>query len=115
MKFSVMTLVFAGVMGFVFGTTSTRPHTGVALAQSRRPSGSQRWQVAHHRLWRPSDDVEYRGAGVAMKWAKLGHHVKLVSRRTVTLATGKQRGALWPCAEEEVLAVAKGLGVPSRY
>ena len=25
------------------------------------------------------DDAEYRGAGVAMKWAKLGHHVKLVS------------------------------------
>jgi len=25
------------------------------------------------------DDAEYRGAGVAMKWAKAGHHVKLVS------------------------------------
>jgi LmbE family N-acetylglucosaminyl deacetylase len=25
------------------------------------------------------DDPEYRGAGVAMKWAKAGHHVKLVS------------------------------------
>ena len=24
-------------------------------------------------------DAEYRGAGVAMKWAKMGHHVKLVS------------------------------------
>src|SRR5262245_51846531 len=25
------------------------------------------------------DDAEYRGAGVAMKWARQGHHVKLVS------------------------------------
>ena len=25
------------------------------------------------------DDAEYRGAGVAMKWARMGHHVKLVS------------------------------------
>ena len=25
------------------------------------------------------DDAEYRGAGVAMKWAKMGHHVKFVS------------------------------------
>ena len=36
------------------------------------------------------DDAEYRGAGVAMKWAKLGHHVKFVSAtRHRPLADGR--------------------------
>ena len=50
---------------------------GAKAAESTPPLGDGKLRIivfgAH------PDDAEYRGAGVAMKWAKLGHHVKLVS------------------------------------
>ena len=58
------------------------------------------------------DDAEYRGAGVAMKWAKLGHHVKLVSATNGDIGHWQMAGG--PLAlrrKKEVLAVAQGLGV----
>jgi LmbE family N-acetylglucosaminyl deacetylase len=58
------------------------------------------------------DDAEYRGAGVAMKWAKAGHHVKLVSCTNGDIGHWQIAGG--PLAErrlKEVQAVAKGLGV----
>jgi LmbE family N-acetylglucosaminyl deacetylase len=58
------------------------------------------------------DDAEYRGAGVAMKWAKAGHHVKLVS--TTNGDIGHWESAGGPLAQrrlKEVQEVAKKLGV----
>jgi LmbE family N-acetylglucosaminyl deacetylase len=58
------------------------------------------------------DDAEYRGAGVAMKWAKLGHHVKLVSATNGDIGHWQMAGG--PLAlrrKKEVLAVAQKLGV----
>jgi len=58
------------------------------------------------------DDAEYRGAGVALKWAKLGHHVKLVS--TTNGDIGHWRMAGGPLAvrrTREVMEVARRLGV----
>ena len=58
------------------------------------------------------DDAEYRGAGVAMKWAKLGHHVKLVSATNGDIGHWQMAGG--PLAlrrKKEVLAVAQRLGV----
>jgi N-acetylglucosamine malate deacetylase 1 len=58
------------------------------------------------------DDAEYRGAGVAMKWAKLGHHVKLVS--TTNGDIGHWRLAGGPLAQlrkKEVMEVGRRLGV----
>ena len=58
------------------------------------------------------DDAEYRGAGVAMKWAKAGHHVKLVSCTNGDIGHWQIAGG--PLADrrlKEVQAVAKGLGV----
>lgn len=58
------------------------------------------------------DDAEYRGAGVAMKWAKLGHHVKLVS--TTNGDIGHWRIAGGPLAlrrKQEVMEVGRRLGV----
>ena len=83
MKFSVVTLLAAGALGFVLAKAIDQPRPPVALAQAATPQvpapppedGKLRIIVfgAH------PDDAEYRGAGVAMKWAKMGHHVKLVS------------------------------------
>jgi len=58
------------------------------------------------------DDAEYRGAGVAMKWAKLGHHVKLVSATNGDIGHWQMAGG--PLAlrrKKEVMAVAQKLGV----
>ena len=58
------------------------------------------------------DDAEYRGAGVAMKWAKLGHHVKLVSATNGDIGHWQIAGG--PLAQrrkKEVLEVGRRLGV----
>ena len=58
------------------------------------------------------DDAEYRGAGVAMKWAKQGHHVKLVSATNGDIGHWQMAGG--PLAQrrkKEVLEVGRRLGV----
>jgi N-acetylglucosamine malate deacetylase 1 len=58
------------------------------------------------------DDAEYRGAGVAIKWAAAGHHVKLVS--TTNGDIGHWREAGGPLALRrlaEVKEVARRMGV----
>src|SRR3954451_7275166 len=58
------------------------------------------------------DDAEYRGAGVAMKWAKQGHHVKLVSATNGDVGHWEMAGG--PLAlrrKKEVEGVAKRFGV----
>jgi LmbE family N-acetylglucosaminyl deacetylase len=57
------------------------------------------------------DDAEYRGAGVAMKWAKMGHHVKLVSATNGDIGHWQMAGG--PLAlrrKQEVLEVDRRLG-----
>jgi LmbE family N-acetylglucosaminyl deacetylase len=57
------------------------------------------------------DDAEYRGAGVAMKWAKAGHHVKLVSATNGDIGHWSMAGG--PLAQrrlKEVMEVGKRLG-----
>ena len=113
MKFSATTLVLAGGLGFVLGTIINERHPDVALAQTAQfapapNDGKLRIIVfgAH------PDDAEYRGAGVAMKWAKLGHHVKLVSATNGDIGHWEMAGG--PLAirrKKEVLAVAQRLGV----
>jgi LmbE family N-acetylglucosaminyl deacetylase len=80
MKISGWILAGVCVLGFVAGQVATLPRLRTALAQAPAPApppndGKLRIIIfgAH------PDDAEYRGAGVAMKWAKAGHHVKLVS------------------------------------
>jgi len=58
------------------------------------------------------DDAEYRGAGVAMKWAKAGHHVKLVSCTNGDIGHWQIAGG--PLAQrrvKEVNEVGRRLGV----
>jgi LmbE family N-acetylglucosaminyl deacetylase len=113
MKFSATTVVLAGGLGVVLGMMATARRPDVALAQSTvtgqaANDGKLRIIVfgAH------PDDAEYRGAGVAMKWAKLGHHVKFVSATNGDIGHWQMAGG--PLAlrrKKEVLAVAQRLGV----
>ncbi len=61
------------------------------------------------------DDAEYKTAGVAVKWARLGHHVKLVSVTNGDIGHWKDAGG--PLAQRraaEAAACAKKLGVTSQ-
>jgi LmbE family N-acetylglucosaminyl deacetylase len=58
------------------------------------------------------DDAEYRGAGVAMKWARQGHHVKFVSATNGDIGHWQMAGG--PLAQrrkKEVQEVDRRLGV----
>jgi LmbE family N-acetylglucosaminyl deacetylase len=89
----------AGVLAMAFAQVPAAPQTG---------DGKLRIIIfgAH------PDDPEYRGAGVAMKWAKAGHHVKLVA--TTNGDIGHWQSAGGPLAQrrlKEVQEVARKLGV----
>jgi LmbE family N-acetylglucosaminyl deacetylase len=57
------------------------------------------------------DDAEYRGAGVAMKWARQGHHVKLVSATNGDIGHWAMAGGpLAARRKKEVQAVDERLG-----
>jgi len=58
------------------------------------------------------DDAEYGAAGVAMKWAALGHHVKLVSVTNGDIGHwGTAGGPLAQRRTREVMEVGRRLGV----
>jgi len=113
MKVSAITLVLVGGLGFVLGQMSGDRQPHVVLAQtpsSARPANDGKLNIivfgAH------PDDAEYRGAGVAMKWAKLGHHVKFVSATNGDIGHWQMAGG--PLAlrrRNEVTAVDRKLGV----
>ena len=109
-----MTLVAACGLGVVLGISirdwTPRVATALAAAPPQTPPNDGKLRViifgAH------PDDAEYRGAGVAMKWAKAGHHVKLVS--TTNGDIGHWQIAGGPLAQrriKEVQEVARKLGV----
>jgi len=61
------------------------------------------------------DDAEYKAGGSAVKWARQGHHVKLVSVTNGDIGHWKEAGG--PLAlrrAAEVAACAKKLGVTSQ-
>lgn len=109
-----MTLVAACGLGVVLGISirdwTPRMAVAQAAAPAQTPPNDGKLRViifgAH------PDDAEYRGAGVAMKWAKAGHHVKLVS--TTNGDIGHWQIAGGPLAQrriKEVQEVARKLGV----
>ena len=111
--FSALALVLAGGLGVVVGTVISERHPQVAFAKAAAPmqaanDGKLRIIIfgAH------PDDAEYRGAGVAMKWAKMGHHVKLVSATNGDIGHWQMAGG--PLAQrrnKEVMEVGRRLGV----
>jgi len=96
-------------VGVLLGTTVVGLRPQVAFAQAQAQSdGKLRIIIfgAH------PDDAEYAGAGVAMKWARAGHHVKLVSATNGDIGHWQSAGG--PLAQrrlKEVLEVARRLGV----
>jgi N-acetylglucosamine malate deacetylase 1 len=102
-------------IGILIGTTMRDwlAHAAPApprQAQAAAPAGDGKLRIiifgAH------PDDAEYRGAGVAMKWARAGHHVKLVSSTNGDIGHWQSAGG--PLAQrriKEVEEVAKRLGV----
>lgn len=109
-----LTLVAACGLGVVLGISirdwTPRMAVAQAAAPAQTPPNDGKLRViifgAH------PDDAEYRGAGVAMKWAKAGHHVKLVS--TTNGDIGHWQIAGGPLAQrriKEVQEVARKLGV----
>src|SRR4051794_23558605 len=120
MKFSTATLVFTGAIGVLVGTLISDRGPRVAFAtpapapeqqaidpQPAPADGKLRIIVfgAH------PDDAEYRGAGVAMKWAKAGHHVKLVSATNGDIGHWESAGGPLALRRlKEVQAVAKAPG-----
>jgi N-acetylglucosamine malate deacetylase 1 len=113
MKFSPITLVLAGGLGFGFGTALNGPGPQAASAQTSASTQTTNDGKLHIIIFGAHpDDAEYRGAGVAMKWAKLGHHVKLVSTTNGDIGHWQMAGG--PLAmrrKKEVMAVAQRLGV----
>ena len=77
---SVWYLLGACAVGFMVRTALDQPNPLVALAKAgpaAQAAGDGKLRIivfgAH------PDDAEYRGGGRRHEWAKLGHHVKLVS------------------------------------
>jgi len=112
-RFSGFTLLAVGGLGVLAGTWLSGHHPNFSLpkvqAMEQAPNdGKLRIIVfgAH------PDDAEYRGAGVAMKWARQGHHVKLVSATNGDIGHWQMAGG--PLAQrrlKEVMEVGRRLGV----
>src|SRR5918995_923206 len=100
MKISAVPLVVAGALAALVGTAQT--------PQAPPNDGKLRIIIfgAH------PDDAEYSGAGVAMKWAKAGHHVKLVSATNGDIGHWQSAGGPLALRRiKEVEEVARKLGV----
>jgi LmbE family N-acetylglucosaminyl deacetylase len=82
--FPALALLAACGIGYVLGSMQNERRPNVALASAAMANAGAAQPPADSKLriivfGAHPDDAEYRGAGVAMKWAKMGHHVKLVS------------------------------------
>lgn len=105
--------ITAGLIGFQLGSFRAADSTVEAAAAPAQAPADGKLRViifgAH------PDDAEFMGAGVAMKWARLGHHVKLVS--TTNGDIGHWQIAGGPLAQRrtrEVIEVARRLGVTTQ-
>lgn len=109
--YPALALVLACGVGVLLGSRINDRAPQVAQARTAAPApadGKLRIIIfgAH------PDDSEYRGAGVVMKWARAGHHVKLVSTTNGDIGHWQQAGG--PLAlrrKQEVVEVARRLGV----
>ena len=123
--FSTVALLAAGGLGIVVGRSTSEWHPRVAFAQTAALAQTAAFAQSAAQAQPPADgklriivfgahpdDAEYRGAGVAMKWAKMGHHVKLVSATNGDIGHWQMAGG--PLAQrrkKEVMEVGRRLGV----
>jgi N-acetylglucosamine malate deacetylase 1 len=107
-----LTLLAVGALGFIVGMQVHERRPTVAHAQARPAMPPNDGKLRIIVFGAHPDDAEYRGAGVAMKWAKQGHHVKLVSATNGDIGHwGMAGGPLAARRLKEVQAVAAKLGV----
>src|SRR6058998_124958 len=107
-----LTAAAACGLGVLLGTVLNERRPQVALANAAVAQAPNDGKLRIIIFGAHPDDAEYRGAGVAMKWAKMGHHVKLVSATNGDIGHWQMAGG--PLAlrrKKEVLAVAQRLGV----
>ncbi|MEK7403693.1 MAG: PIG-L family deacetylase [Acidobacteriota bacterium] len=112
MAFSALTLIAACGVGVVLGTVINGQRPRVALAKAAAAQAPADGKLRIIFFGAHPDDSEYRGAGVAMKWAKTGHHVKLVSTTNGDIGHWQMAGG--PLAQrrtKEVMEVGRRLGV----
>jgi LmbE family N-acetylglucosaminyl deacetylase len=98
--------------GLFLATAMLERRPEVALAQAAAPAPPNDGKLRIIIFGAHPDDAEYRGAGVAMKWARAGHHVKLVSATNGDIGHWQSAGG--PLAErrrKEVMEVGRRLGV----
>src|SRR5579862_1513791 len=110
----ISTLALACTTGYLLGTIHSRPPIALAAAAAPAPAQAAPPDDGKLRIiifGAHPDDAEYRGAGVAMKWAKAGHHVKLVSATNGDIGHWQSAGG--PLAQrrkKEVREVDRQLG-----
>lgn len=113
MGFSALTLLVVCGLGVVLGTMMQERRPQVALAKAAVPAGPPgNGKLRIIVFGAHPDDAEYRGAGVAMKWARMGHQVKLVSATNGDIGHWQMAGG--PLAQRrkrEVMEVGRRLGV----
>ena len=107
-------------------TVDPRSGSAIVLAQAAAPKSAQPAAVKSAEqstdgklriiiFGAHPDDAEYKGGGTAAKWAKLGHHVKLVSVTNGDIGHWNMAGG--PLAQRrtaEAHAAAQRLGVTSQ-
>src|SRR5215472_19216568 len=111
MGFPVSTLLAASAVAFLLGTVMNHERPQVVLADPAPAQAPADGKLRIIVFGAHPDDAEYRGAGVAMKWAKQGHHVKLVSATNGDIGHWQMAGG--PLAvrrKKEVLEVDRRLG-----
>ena len=109
--FSILALIVAGGLGVVIGMLLSR-HEPTVVAASGAAQAPADGKLRIIFFGAHPDDAEYNGAGVAMKWAKMGHHVKFVSVSNGDIGHWNMAGG--PLAERrtrEVMEVGRRLGV----
>ena len=124
--FSILTLLLTGGLGVVIGMLLTGQHPTVSAASvaagvayaSVAPLAAQVPADGKLRIiifGAHPDDSEYEGAGVAMKWAAMGHHVKLVSVSNGDIGHWNMAGGpLSLRRTREVMEVGRRLGVTTQ-
>jgi N-acetylglucosamine malate deacetylase 1 len=104
-------------LGVMIGSAINQPRPQVALASGAAAQAPAQTPPSDGKLniivfGAHPDDPEYRGAGVAMKWAKAGHHVKLVSATNGDIGHWQMAGGPLALRRiKEVNEVGRRLGV----
>jgi N-acetylglucosamine malate deacetylase 1 len=119
-KFGILALVVLAAVGvgYVTGMMSSQQiptAEAVSMTPATTPVPPDDGKLRIIFFGAHPDDSEYRGAGVAMKWAAAGHHVKLVSTTNGDIGHWKIAGG--PLAQrrtEEVMEVGRQLGVTTQ-